>query len=188
MKLSSVMAGRGPEVITNVIRDQWDLPIEGYIVTGFVGFEGLLGELGDLPIDLPRSIPEQPWWPAFRKGPQTLSPQRVLEYARTRKGVPGGDFTRSANQGVVMQAMLRLLQTNDVSAAPALLALMDDYTWTDLSPAALIQLAATAFLLDPGRMENTVLPGTVGTAGGGSVVFLDGGPTPCSPTSSTTGC
>ncbi len=172
MKLSSVMAGRGPEVITDVVREEFDLPIEGYIVTGFVGFEGLMGDLGSLPIDLPRSIPAQPWWPAFRSGEQTLSPQRVLEYSRTRKGVPGGDFTRSFNQGVVMLAMLRLIQVNEVLAAPGFLAILENHAWTDLSPAALIQLAATAFLLDPEKVENTVLPGTLGTAGGGSVVFL----------------
>jgi LCP family protein required for cell wall assembly len=172
MKLSSVMAGRGPEAITEVVADYWGITIDGYVVTGFTGFEGLMGELGNLPIVLPRSIPEQPWWPAFRSGSQTLSPRRVLEYARTRKGVPGGDFTRSANQGVVMGAMLRLLQTLDVMAAPTYLELLDRHTWTNLSPTALIQLAATAFLLDPDLVENTVLPGKVGRAGGGSVVLL----------------
>ena len=172
MKLSSVMAGRGPEVITDVMREEFNIPIEGYVVTGFVGFEGLIGDLGNLPIVLPRSIPAQPWWPAFRSGEQTLSPTRVLEYSRTRKGVPGGDFTRSFNQGVVMLAMLRLIQTNDVLSAPGFLAILENHTWTDLSPRALIQLAAAAFLLDPDKLENTVLPGTIGTAGGGSVVFL----------------
>ena len=172
MKLSSVMSGRGPEVITDVVGDEWDLPIEGYVVTGFKGFEGLMASLGNLPIELPRSIPAQPWWPAFRAGEQTLSPQRVLEYSRTRKGVPGGDFTRSENQGVVMLAMLRLIQTSDVLAAPTFLTILEDHAWTDLSPTAQIQLAATAFTLDPDHVENVVLPGSLGTAGGGSVVFL----------------
>jgi LCP family protein required for cell wall assembly len=172
MKLSSVMAGRGPDVITDVVREEFGIPIEGYVVTGFVGFEGLLGALGNLPIDLPRSIPAQPWWPAFRSGEQTLTPDRVLDYSRTRKGVPGGDFTRSANQGVVILAMLRLIQTKDVLSAPLFLSIMQAHTWTDLSPSALIQLAATAFILDPELVENIVLPGKLGTAGGGSVVFL----------------
>jgi LCP family protein required for cell wall assembly len=172
MKLSSVMAGRGPDVITDVVREEFGIPIEGYVVTGFVGFEGLLGALGNLPIDLPRSIPAQPWWPAFRSGEQTLTPDRVLDYSRTRKGVPGGDFARSANQGVVILAMLRLIQTKDVLSAPLFLSIMQTHTWTDLSPSALIQLAASAFILDPDLVENVVLPGKLGTAGGGSVVFL----------------
>ena len=173
MKLSSVMAGRGPAVITDVMREEFGLPIEGYVVTGFAGFESLIGDLGNLPIDLPRSIPAQPWWPAFRSGEQTLSPSRVLDYSRTRKGVPGGDFTRSFNQGVVMLAMLRLIQVSDIMAAPGFLGILEKHTWTDLTPTALIQVAATAFMLDPDAIENLVLPGRIGTAGGGSVVFLD---------------
>ena len=172
MKLSSVMAGRGPEVITDVMRDEFDVAIEGYVVTGFKGFEQLMWDLGNLPINLPRSVPNQEFYPGFRSGEQTLSPPRVLEYARTRKGVPGGDFGRSANHGVVMLAMLRLLQGSDILAAPGFLAILGRHAWTDLPPASLIQLAATAFLLDPDAIENTVVPGRVGTAGGGSVVFL----------------
>jgi LCP family protein required for cell wall assembly len=172
MKLSSVMAGRGPEVITDVMREEFEVPIEGYVVTGFKGFEQLMWDLGNLPIDLPRSVPNQEFYPGFRSGEQTLSPPRVLEYARTRKGVPGGDFGRSANHGVVMLAMLRLIQTNDVLAAPGFLAILGRHAWTDLTPISQIQLAATAFLLDLDAIENTVVPGRVGTAGGGSVVFL----------------
>jgi hypothetical protein len=71
-----------------------------------------------------------------------------------------------------MLAMLRLIQTRDVLSAPLLLSIMQAHTWTDLSPTALIQLAATAFILNPDLVENTVLPGKLGTAGGGSVVFL----------------
>ena len=141
-------------------------------MTGFKGFEQLMWDLGNLPIDLPRSVPNQEFYPGFQSGEQTLSPPRVLEYARTRKGVPGGDFGRSANHGVVMLAMLRLIQTNDVLAAPGFLAILGRHAWTDLTPTSQIQLAATAFLLDLDAIENTVVPGRVGTAGGGSVVFL----------------
>jgi len=172
MKLSSVMASRGPEVITDVMRDEWDLPIEGYVVTGFAGFEELMYDLGSLPIDLPRSVPNQEFYRGFPSGPQTISPPRLLEYVRTRKGIPGGDFGRSANQGLVMMAMLNLIRTNDVLSAPMFLRILENHTWTDLSPTDLIQLAGTAFGLDPDQIDNVVLPGTIGKAGGGSVVFL----------------
>ena len=172
MKLSSVMASRGPEVITDIMRDEWDLPIEGYVVTGFAGFEQLMYDLGSLPIDLPRSVPNQEFYRGFPSGPQTISPPRLLEYVRTRKGVPGGDFGRSANQGLVMVAMLQLILTNDVLSAPMFLKILERHTWTDLSPTDLIQLAATAFGLDAEKINNTVVPGTIGQAGGGSVVFL----------------
>jgi polyisoprenyl-teichoic acid--peptidoglycan teichoic acid transferase len=169
------MSGRGPEAITDVMREEYGLPLEGYVVTGFQGFEELLWDLGDLPIDVPRGVPNQDFWPGFSAGEQTMSPPRVLEYARTRHGVPGGDLGRSANQGLVMLAMLRLIQTKDVLSAPFFLDVLERHAWTDLSPSSLIQLAATAFRLDADAIDNQVVPGRIGTAGGGSVVFLGEG-------------
>jgi len=172
MKMTSLMAGRGPQVMLDLVVETWDLPVEGYVVTGFKGFESLMGEIGRLPIDLPRGLPAQPWWPGFRAGEQRLSPQRVLEYARTRKGVPGGDFTRSENQGRVMLAVLALLQMNDIAETPALMAILTEFAWTDLTPTDLIQLGATVHVLDAAEIDNVVLPGTVGRAGAASVVYL----------------
>ncbi|MEA3509951.1 MAG: LCP family protein [Actinomycetota bacterium] len=172
MKFTSLMAGRGPQVMVDKVVDTWDLPVEGYVVTGFKGFENLMRSIGNLPIELPRAIPTQPWWDGFGAGSQRLSPQRTLEYARTRKGVPGGDLTRSANQGVVMLAVLRVLQMNDITDAPEIVSVLLDHTWSSLTPTDLIQLAATVHVLDADEIENIVLPGTLGRAGAASVVRL----------------
>lgn len=150
----------------------WDQPVEGYVVTGFKGFEDLMRSIGNLPIDLPRAIPTQAWWDGFRAGEQTLTPQRTLEYSRTRKNIAGGDLTRSANQGLVMLAVLRVLQMNDIVDAPEIVSVLLDHTWTSLTPSDLIQLAATVHTLDPEEIENVVLPGTLGRAGAASVVRL----------------
>jgi LCP family protein required for cell wall assembly len=175
MKFTSLMAGRGPQVMVDKVVDTWNLPVEGYVVTGFKGFEDLMRNLGSLPIELPKAIPTQAWWDGFGAGSQKLSPQRTLEYARTRKGIPGGDFTRSANQGVVMLAVLRLLQMNDISDAPEIVSVLLDHAWTSLTPADLIQLAATVHALEIDEIENVVLPGTLGRAGAASVVRLTSG-------------
>ncbi len=175
MKFTSLMAGRGPQVMVDKVVDTWDLPVEGYVVTGFKGFEDLMRNIGNLPIELPRALPTQAWWDGFGAGNQRLSPQRTLEYARTRKGVPGGDLTRSANQGVVMLAVLRVLQMNDITDAPEIVSVLLDHAWTSLTPTELIQLAATVHVLDAEEIENIVLPGTLGRAGAASVVRLTSG-------------
>ena len=172
MKFTSLMAGRGPQVMVDKVVDTWDLPVEGYVVTGFKGFEDLMRRIGNLPIDLPRAIPEQAWWPGWRAGEQTLTPQRTLEYSRTRKKIAGGDFTRSANQGLVMLAVLHLLQMNDIADAPQIVSVLLDHTWTSLTPTDLIQLAATLHVMDAAEIENVVLPGRLGRAGLASVVRL----------------
>ena len=172
MKFSSLMAGRGPQVMVDQVVDTWSLPIEGYVVTGFKGFEELMGQIGSLPIDLPRAIPDQKQWPGFRAGRQTLSPQRTLEYSRTRKKIPGGDLGRSANQGIVMLAVLQVLQMNDITDSPEIISVLLDHAWTDLTPTDLIQLAATIHTLDADTVTNVVLPGKLGNAGGASIVRL----------------
>ena len=172
MKFSSLMSGRGPQVMVDQVIDTWDIPVEGYVVTGFAGFEDLMNQVGYLPIDLPRAIPNQAWWNGWPAGEQTLSPQRALEYSRTRKGIPGGDLTRSANQGVVMLAVLHLLQMNDIADTPEIVKLLLEHTWTSLTPTDLIQLGAAVHTLDPETVNNVVLPGTPGWAGPASVVRL----------------
>jgi LCP family protein required for cell wall assembly len=175
MKFTTLMAGRGPQVMVDKVIDTWNLPVEGYVVTGFAGFEDLMRQIGSIPITLPIAIPNQKDWVGWNAGEQILSPQRTLEYSRTRKRVPGGDLTRSANQGLVMLATLRVLQMNDITDAPEIVSVLLDHAWSSLAPPDLIQLAATIHTHDADEIENVVLPGTLGRAGAASVVRLTSG-------------
>jgi len=168
-------SGRGPDAIFDQFTEEWDIPLDGYILTAFSGFERLVGAtIGRLLITLPRGIPVQKYWSGWRSGEQTITPPRLLEYARTRKGVPGGDFTRSANHGVIMLATLAMFQQGTVADTPMLVGELVKYTETNLAPSDLIQLAASAFALDLALVDNVVLPGKLGRgAGGASVVLLD---------------
>ena len=58
-------------------------------------------------------------------------------------------------------------------AIPNLLRLLDKFTWTNLSPAQLVTLAAAAYEIDGETVTNIVLPGSVRTISGASVVVLD---------------
>ena len=168
-------SGRGPDAIFDHFTNTWDIPLDGYILTAFSGFEDLVAaSVGRLLINLPISIPTQLWWPGFSAGEQTLTPARTLEYARTRKGVRHGDFSRSKHHGVIMLAVLTMLQQGSVEDVPILLGELVKYTETNLTPTDLIQLGVAAFYMDVGEITNEVLPGRLGRAGGGaSVVFLE---------------
>ncbi len=176
MRINALTASRrGPDALFSFYTENWGIPLDGYILTAFSGFEGLItATIGKLLIDLPRSVPSLKYWPGFRSGEQRLTPARTLELARTRKGVPGGDFTRSWNQGLIMLATLTMLQQGSIDDVPVLLGELVKYTETNLTPTDLIQLGAAAFTLDIAKIDNVVLPGTLGRAtGGASVVFLD---------------
>ena len=172
-KLTHHMAGAGPEVMLDVVTNLTDLPIEGYFVTGFVGFENLITELGGLEIDLPSVMRSGNNWSKFPAGPQTLTPTRALQLARIRKGLSGGDFTRSLNQGRIMQAALDMVQSAGIDALPTWIQVLYDSVWTDLTTEDVLTLAASAYFFDSTELTNIVLPGSVGTtSGGASVVFL----------------
>jgi LCP family protein required for cell wall assembly len=170
-------SGRGPDALFGFFTDTWEVPLEGYILTGFAGFEDLVGAaLGRVELSIPIPIPTQEWFDGFSKGEQRLNPTRLLDFARTRKLIPGGDFTRSYHQGIVMLAALTMIQERSIHDLPGLLAILTRYTTTNLTATDLIQLGAAAMEMDISSVTNEVLPGSLGRAGGGaSVVFLDQG-------------
>ena len=172
IKFTHLMAGRGPEIMLETTRDLTGLPIEGYVVTGFKGFTGLMNILGSLVIDLPTTMRTGNNWKNFAAGLQTLSPLRALQLARIRKGLPGGDFARSRNQGLIMQAAMTMLKDMGIDMLPVMLVGLLENAWTDLSTEELLTWAATIYFMEPTDLTNTVLPGKVGSAGGASVVFL----------------
>jgi len=171
-KLTNLMAGNGPEIMLETITDLTQLEIEGYFVTGFLGFTTLIEELGGLFIDIPKVMRSGNNWANYPAGPQTLTPQRALRLARIRKGLPGGDFDRSFNQGLIMQAAMDMVQLTGIDALPEWVRILTDNTWTDLSTEDVLTLGASTFFFESNALVNTVLPGRVGTAGAASVVYL----------------
>jgi LCP family protein required for cell wall assembly len=171
-KLTNHMAGAGPEVEMDIVKNLTDLPIEGYFVTGFLGFDGLITALGGLHIDLPSRMRSGNNWANFPAGEQTLNPTRTLQLARIRKGLPRGDFDRSVNQGRIMLAGMDMIQTAGIDMLPQWISILLDNVWTDLSTEDLLTLAASIYFFDSDQLTNVVLPGKVGTAGSASVVYL----------------
>lgn len=171
-KLTHIMAGRGPEAMLESVTTLTNLEIEGYFVTGFKGFTALMQQLGGLTIDLPSVMRSGNNWSNFPAGPQTLSATRALQLARIRKGLSGGDFTRSLNQGRIMQAAMDMVQIPGIDLLPEWIRILIDNAWTDLSTEDVLTLAASAYFFDSAELTNMVLPGSVGNAGSASVVFL----------------
>ena len=178
MRLNALTSsGRGPDALFEHFTEAWEIPLEGYILTGFRGFENLIAAtIGRLTVTIPIPIPAQQEFPGFRSGEQTLTPARTLDFSRTRKLIPGGDFTRSFHHGIVMLAALTAIQDGTMEDLPTLLEPLSQFTSTNLTATDLIQLGAIAMEMDIADITNEVLPGQLGRAGGGqSVVFLDEG-------------
>jgi LCP family protein required for cell wall assembly len=169
----NVRSARGTDEMVSLAADMSGLPIEGYVITGFAGFTGLVNAFGGFTVDIPLPIANSDAEAYFSKGPHFLNGAKALAFSRVRKGIPGGDLTRTVHQGLVMKAALVALQTRDIGELPSLLAMLLDHTWTDLSLTELVTLGAHAFLLDPLRVGNVGLTGSVERIGYFSAVRLD---------------
>jgi len=108
-------------------------------------------------------------------GPQTLTGPDALAFARARHALPSGDFGRSENQGRLMVAAIAEFR-KEFSKDPSRL-----LTWigaglrnaqTDVPLDELMTLAFTATTINPKRVVNVVLPGSVSMAGTTSIVSL----------------
>lgn len=170
-KFTNVMASRGPEVVLETARNLTDLPIEGYLVTGFLGFEGLVDAFGGFEFDVPFAMAEPKSKAYFQAGLQLFGGADALAFARNRT-LSGGDFTRSYHHGLLMVAALRKVEALGIEELPRLLELLVEFAWTDLSAEQLLTLGAAAYQLDPETLTNLVVDGQVGTAGSASVVYL----------------
>ncbi len=161
----------GGEVTVEVAEQITGIPIEGYILTGFRDFQLLLNDYGSVMVNVPFAMADRSSGAYFAAGVQEMWGRFALAFSRNRH-LRGGDFTRSLHQGLVILARLRGVFGSEFSTLPLLTSALVKHTWTDLSLEQLLTLGAGAFLLDPTKIGNEVLPGRVATRSGASVVLL----------------
>lgn len=172
-KITTSLSLGGPDAMFAAFEELTGLPLEGYVITGFAGFESLLGEvLGGVSVEVPFAINDRWAHVSLSSGRQILNGAQALGFARARKTVPGGDLTRSAHQGVILLAAAVAVQEMGISAIPQLMELSEPHLTTDLTPEQLLTFSAMAVSTDLEEVDNVVAPGSPGSAGGASVVFL----------------
>ncbi len=172
-KVTTSLSLGGPEAMMGAFADLTGLPFEGYVMTGFAGFEAMLGEvLGGVSVEVPFAINDRWAHVTLEAGLQMLDGAQALGFSRARKTVPNGDFTRSEHQGVVLLGAAAMVQAAGVSAIPGLMELSEPHLVTDMTPEALLTFSAMAARANLDEVDNIVAPGSPGSAGGASVVFL----------------
>jgi LCP family protein required for cell wall assembly len=163
----------GPEGMVQIAEETTGLDIDGYLITGFLGFTQLVDAFEGVPVDVPFRMADRNARAYLSPGLQTLWGADALGFSRNRN-IPDSDFRRSLHQGVVMAAALGKVQEEfDLADLPSLLAMLMEFTWTDLDAETLLTVAAGAFEVDPETIPNIVLSGFPTSRGGQFVVLLD---------------
>ncbi len=173
-KITNVLAAGGPDAVFRTVQNLSGLPLEGWIITGFLGFEVIVDDFGGLVVDLPGPVRGGlPGFPNYPAGTQELDGPKALLLARIRKTLPRGDFDRSFNHGIIMMSALLQVQDRGMLDLPLMLSILAESSHYSLTPSQLLTLGATAFELSPAEVDNLVLPGRTGSVGEASVVFLN---------------
>jgi LCP family protein required for cell wall assembly len=173
-KINTAMPQGGAEAMVETVEDLTGITFDYYALTGFGGLTKMFDALGGLTIDVPYAFAGHAGT-SFSTGEQTFTGVQALEFSRTRMSLPQGDFDRTMNQGRILTAAFAQFRkefTRDPAALLRWLATGLRHVDTDVPLQELIELAFTASEIGPKRTTNLVAVGSIGTAGGASVVDL----------------
>jgi len=173
-KINVALSQGGVNGMIATVEDLTGVTFDYYVLTGFDGFKKIFDALGGLKIDVPYPF-EGHEGTSFPEGRQTLTGAQSLEFSRTRKTLAHGDFDRSMNQGRVLLAALTQFKVEfrrDPTALFKWIAVGSRNVATDVPLNELLTLAFASSDFGPRRLTNLVAVGSIGTAGGASIVNL----------------
>jgi len=172
-KINAAMPQGGPEAMVATVENLTGIELDYWALTGFGGLTQAVEQIGGLTINLPTQLVG--YDTTFPAGKQRLAGRDALQVARTRKSLTNGDFGRSENQQRLMIAALgqfRFEFAKDPNRLFVWLGAGLRNVETTLSIGELSELAFTAMQVKTTNVTNVVVPGTVGSAGGISIVNI----------------
>jgi LCP family protein required for cell wall assembly len=177
-KINSALVQGGPDLMVQTIEQHFGVHIDYWAITTFWGFKAMIDKIGGLTVNVPfRMYDPSGSHVDLNAGVQKLTGDQALAFARDRHSMLMGDFTRQENGGRLFLAALTQFQKSYDRDPTALLtwiaAGLSNMEGTNLTPEQVIQLAYTVTAQPVKKVQNIVLPGTVGTEGSLSVVHLD---------------
>ena len=173
-KINVALSQGGPAGMVATVENLTGVTFDYYALTGFDGMTRIFDALGGLHIDVPYPFLGYEHTD-FTEGETTLTGAEALEFTRTRKSLAHGDFDRSMNQGRVLLAAFSQFRAQFRKEPAALfqwIAVGMRNVSTDIPLHELFSLAFTSWKIKPGRLTNLVAVGSIGSAGGMSIVDL----------------
>ena len=171
-RINAALQQGGPELAAQAVGDLVGITPDLVLVTGFDGFEAMIGSLDGVEVVSPTAYRLDDVDLDIRRGGNDLDPEQALDFARSRD-VAGGDFARSAHHQQLLLGVLRELRDRAdepglmESAALSAIGGLE----TDLSPGQLYRLAHALTLVEPRLVTSCVIGGTPFTTSGGAQVI-----------------
>jgi LCP family protein required for cell wall assembly len=166
---------RGAENMVSTLKSLTGIPIQYYAITEFSNFVALVDELGGIQgVPIPYRMRDPYSGADFQQGTFPLNGTQALAFSRNRHDTPRGDFSRSENQATLILAGLGKFreETADPHRIFDIIRIGRRHVKSNLPLSDLVKLALLAKDVDPANVKNLTMPGSTGSAGGASVVFL----------------
>jgi len=179
-RINEALYRGGPELAVRTVESITGIQIDYWLLTAFEGFQSAVKDLGnDVPLEVKQGMHDPGGSGAdIEPNTKSLNGADSLAFVRTRKSLPGGDVSRTSNQGRFLLALLRMLRT-DVDRNPGRMfdwmAVARKWTRLDIPPHELFQLGVLASQVRSQDVGNVTIPVRVGAAGAASVVFIQPG-------------
>ena len=149
--------------------------IAHYAEVSFTDLRNLVDAIGGIEVDVPYKIEdEKAGSSVIEKGKQTLNGRQALTFARSRQ-YADGDFTRTSNQRIVIEAMVKKVMSLPATELLGVVQNASQCVTTDMSVMDIYSLA-TQFMnvgLKKLKIYSCMAPSTTGMENGVSWVFSD---------------
>jgi LCP family protein required for cell wall assembly len=175
-KINDAYVYGGPGLMAETVEALTGADVAFVLATRFGPFEAMVNEAGGVPVDVPFPMKDKNSGADFPQGRVNMDGRAALAFARNRY-IPGGDFRRSENQGLLILSALTKLRAENpgpTGVARYLAILGRHIGITGVTPLELYRLGRLAVTIDPAKVRSVVMPGSVGQARGLSVVLVAG--------------
>lgn len=182
-RINAAYSFGGSRLMVETIKENLGVEINHYVEIDFVGFQGMVDELGGITIDFPYPARDANSGLSVDAGPQRLDGKQALAYARSRhyqehrdggwQSVDANDFGRSARQQHVIRAIMSEIKSpSTVTEAGAVARNLSQYVIIDsrLAGSSVAALAWDFRGVLSGSMDGTTLPAVNRNIDGRSVV------------------
>lgn len=149
-KINEAMKDHGPEAEAKLVAQVTDLPIEGYVLTGFTGFQKMIDELGGVTINATMKVR------AVEKGKHHVNGYDAFWFSRERKTLPNGDFDRTANQGRTLAGIGAYAIAKGPAGLATVLDVANKHSTTNLSAEQALTFGAWAYQADLKKVGHQV--------------------------------
>ena len=173
-KINAALYFGGPDLLGQAVGNLVGIQPDYVFVSRFQFFIAMVKEIGGIEVRNPVAFSDPYLKPSgFRAGRIHLGGYSAMAFARIRHNLIRGDFDRSANQQRVLRGIQARVRAR--AGAPGFIErgvmTVLAHLHTALPPSELFRIAQAMAQVDPAKITNCVVQGSIGNVGGASVVL-----------------